>query len=275
VHDFPPIGPRDTLLPASVLVTGARGDLGRRTIRALSSLPLVRGLDRVAASEIRADLTEPADRWRGNLDGVDVLIHLAAEATPAASRADVQRTNIDATRALLQAATQAGVRRVVFASSCHVLAGYRFGKEPLGPDALPFPVSAYGWSKMVSEEDGRLWAAAAKSSFLALRIGMCLRGDDALTPDSRLSLWTQSKLLTAQDYAQAILRATTADVEGYHAMTICSAVEGARWDHGTARTVIGYCPTPLPAPRASLLVQLAERRDRAMNWVRGGPRRYV
>jgi NAD+ dependent glucose-6-phosphate dehydrogenase len=262
-------------LPASVLVTGAAGDLGQRTMGALVGLPLVRGLDRIGIENLIADLTQPAEFWQHHLDGVDVLVHLAGNGSPEASRPQAEVEIIGMTRALLRAATRARVRRIVFASTCHVLEGYRFGKHPLAAATPVFPVSPYGWAKSLCEEEGRLWAEANDSTFLALRIGMCLREGSRLPPAHRLSRWTLSKWLTDEDFAQAILRATTAEISGFHAMTIVSEIAGAPWDLSAARQLIGYLPTRLAPLRQTLPARLDDWRESLQTWAQGGPRHYV
>lgn len=261
-------------LPRSVLVTGAAGDLGRRALAALADLPLVRGLDRVANATVVADLTAPPETWQHHLDGVEVLVHLAGNGSPEVSRPQAEVEIIGMTRAVLRAATRARVRRIVFGSTCHVLEGYRFGKHALASDTPVFPVSPYGWAKSVCEEEGRRWAEATDGAFLALRIGMCFREGSRLPPAHRLSRWTLSKWLSDEDYAQAILRATTAELSGFHAMTIVSEIAGAPWDLSAARQLIGYEPTRLAPLRQTLSARLGDWREGLQTWAQGGPRTY-
>ena len=54
------------------------------------------------------------------------------------------RNNVDLSLNVLDAAHRHGVKRVVFASSNWVLAGYRFRPDPLTPTTPPLPVNAYG-----------------------------------------------------------------------------------------------------------------------------------
>ena len=107
------------------LVTGGRGFIGRRLVAALEAdgVPL-RVLTRSAARashELQGDLTDPA-RLAAACAGVDTVFHCAghAHAFAALSEADALRhrqVNFEATRALAEAAGQAGVARFVSLSS--------------------------------------------------------------------------------------------------------------------------------------------------------------
>ncbi|HEX2705336.1 MAG TPA: NAD-dependent epimerase/dehydratase family protein [Candidatus Lustribacter sp.] len=111
-------------------VTGATGLLGYQVCRAAAAegyavRAVVRG-ERSAAlaslsggpvEQVRADLDSPAS-LRAALDGVQLLIHCAARYAFGAQRAqEVHRTNDAGTRAVLEAAAEAGVRRAVVTSS--------------------------------------------------------------------------------------------------------------------------------------------------------------
>jgi nucleoside-diphosphate-sugar epimerase len=111
----------------------------------------VAGLARRPEVELHtADLAH--DDLDGLLDGVDAVVHLAAEPGVPASWGTSFTTyverNIVATQRLLEAATAAGVRRLVYASSSSV-----YGPEdrPLVETAVPRPLSPYGASKLAGE----------------------------------------------------------------------------------------------------------------------------
>jgi nucleoside-diphosphate-sugar epimerase len=153
------------------LVTGVAGFIGSHLAESLmrSGRP-VRGVDaftdtysprrkwdNVAAVSrsapldlVTGDLAR--DDLRGLLDGVDAVVHLAGEPGVPASWGTafgiyVER-NIIATQRLLEAATAAGVRRFVYASSSSV---YGPADRPLVESAVPCPLSPYGASKLAGE----------------------------------------------------------------------------------------------------------------------------
>lgn len=142
-----------------VLVTGATGALGPATVRALTTAGhRVRVLVRTPAAAVAAgiepcigDLTDRASLDRATRDA-DAVVHLAALLhvvhPPPGMRAEYHRVNVDGTRALAEAAAQAGVRRFVFASTAAV-----YGPTPVpAVETTPAaPDSWYGESKVAAE----------------------------------------------------------------------------------------------------------------------------
>ena len=147
------------------LVTGATGFIGANLVEALAQRGWqVRALHR-ASSSLKAlaglayepaigDVTEPAS-LAAAMRGVDVVFHVAAVADYWRSDPSrLMRVNVDGTRNVLRAAHEAGVRRVVFTSSCAALGQPPFGRAlderaqfNLRPQAFP-----YGYSKHLAEQ---------------------------------------------------------------------------------------------------------------------------
>lgn len=119
-------------------ITGGTGFVGRHLIdRAPAAGHEVRALtrraqpDRVGVTWITGDLAAPGDLARG----ADALIHVAGIVN-APDRAGFVAGNVEGTRAILGAATEAGVGRFVHVSSLSA-------REP--------QLSDYGWSKREAE----------------------------------------------------------------------------------------------------------------------------
>ncbi len=93
---------------------------------------------------------------------------------PTTPWADAQRGNIVATGNVLRASREHGVRRVIFASSNQIMAGYRFADVLVTTEMPPAPLNPYAVSKLFCEEAGRAFAAETGISFIALRIGNIL-----------------------------------------------------------------------------------------------------
>lgn len=97
------------------------------------------------------DIRETAE-LRKLLDGVDVVFHIAGLPRATDSFTDPKETlgvNVIGTRSVLEAAADAQVRRVIFASSSAI-----YGDQetlPLFEDMLPLPLSPYGFQKHLSE----------------------------------------------------------------------------------------------------------------------------
>lgn len=105
------------------------------------------------------------------LDGVDVVYHQAAQPGVRLSWSDGFATydacNVLATQRLLEAAHQAGVRRVVYASSSSVYGNA--DRYPVAETDLPRPHSPYGVTKLAAEHLCSLYAANHGLSTIALR----------------------------------------------------------------------------------------------------------
>jgi nucleoside-diphosphate-sugar epimerase len=251
----------------SVLLTGAGGNLGRKLIdhllrtewceaiiavdRTLAALEAVPADARVR--RIEADLKDPADpRWRDALSGADAVVHLAAQnPDPDAPWTDAT-ASFDMTLHMVLGSAAAGVKRLVFASSNHVMGRYKDppladGLAPgtLRTDLAPGPGTrwfngreivdgiAYATSKLMGE---RLCAATASLSggaftTVAVRIGWCQPGgNDPRTinssgvagakpvagPDGERDLrWFRNMWLSNRDFVRVMERALLADAAGW------------------------------------------------------------
>ncbi len=147
------------------LVTGATGFIGANLIEALalrgwlaralrrqtSSLKALDGLD---YESVIGDINSP-ESLPAAMQEIDVVFHVAASADYWRSeKSKMMRVNVDGTRNVLQAALDAGVKRVVFTSSCASLGKPSFGQTlnesaqfNLQPDEFP-----YGYSKHLAEQ---------------------------------------------------------------------------------------------------------------------------
>jgi len=118
-----------------IAITGANGNLGRKLIAAFLAAPdiaAIHAIDRDVAglsphdprlSPIQADLRGPA--LLDALAGMDAVIHLAAQNPyPDASWEDAS-ASFDMTAKLVDACAEASLSRLVFASSNHVMGGYK------------------------------------------------------------------------------------------------------------------------------------------------------
>lgn len=90
------------------------------------------------------------------MEGIDVVIHLAARAHVMDDQssdplAEYRRINVDGTKAVAEAASDAGVKRLVFLSSIKVNGEQTFEKPYTASDT-PAPEDAYGISKAEAEE---------------------------------------------------------------------------------------------------------------------------
>jgi UDP-glucose-4-epimerase GalE len=164
-----------------VLVTGAAGYIGSHVVCDLFARGHdVTGIDRAAPRPGQPE--SPAFMVRGDIadrsvvrpllrdQAIEAIIHLAADKSVEASFRDPGgyfRNNIGGTLNLLEAAEEAGVRRVVFSSSCAV---YGIPERlPLDEDHPVAPTSPYGESKALVERILNWYDACRGLRFASLR----------------------------------------------------------------------------------------------------------
>jgi uronate dehydrogenase len=182
-----------------VLITGAAGGIGsalRDTLRGV--YPILRVSDRAALGPARAgeevDRTDLADRdaVRRMVEGVDGIVHLGG----VSSENDwdsILEANIVGLYNVFEAARQAGVRRIVFATSNHAV-GFYPRAQTIDDRVVPRPDSRYGVSKAFGEALASLYSDKHGLGVLCTRIGNF--GPKPIDA-RRLSIW-----ISPRDYTQ-------------------------------------------------------------------------
>ena len=139
---------------ASVLVTGGAGFIGTHLCRYLHNLG-----HQVISLDINQVGDQPWECVTGDirddlqLDGIDVIVHLAAQISVPRSIENPDETlsiNVDGTSSILSVAEASGVKRILFASSAAVYGDSQ--QIPIPEDAPLIPQSPYAVSKIVGEE---------------------------------------------------------------------------------------------------------------------------
>ncbi len=181
-----------------VLLTGAAGNIGSRLRRLLPPLYELVLTDLAPPADLRpdetfiaADLADAASVEKAAA-GVDAILHFGGQSVEAPWET-VLRSNIIGTYNVFEAARKQGVRRVVFASTNHVVGFYR-RSEKIGPDAPPLPDSRYGVSKAFGEALGALYAHKYGLSVFCIRIGHV---SDQPADERRLAIWLKPEDLAA------------------------------------------------------------------------------
>lgn len=227
---------------ATLLITGAAGRIGtslRGRLRAVGhDLVLLDRRDpepKPGAGErfVRAGLDD-RDALSAAMVGVDTVVHLAGIPTEAPWD-DIVATNMTGTRNVLECALDAGIRRVVQASSVHAVgrvpepdeAGVVPGDLPARPDTY------YGVSKAVMELLGGLFADRFGMTIVSARIGAF--GEQPSTRRA-LRLWT-----SADDFARFVLAAHDLDAPGHQVAWAVSRNRDTPADLG-AGARIGFHP---------------------------------
>lgn len=203
-----------TYSPQSVLVTGAGGNLGRKVIEWLARTEWCRsiiGLDvatdvapfSTAASSrlklVAGDLLQANADWQSAFREADAVIHFAAQNPHTDATWEDSAASFDMTFNVAATAEKAGVRRLVFASSNHVMGGYKDSPlaETIGPGRLTTSIApapgtrwntghgfmdstAYAVSKLMGERLCVDMAAhsGGRLTAVAVRIGWTQPGDN-------------------------------------------------------------------------------------------------
>ncbi|MFI1201449.1 NAD-dependent epimerase/dehydratase family protein [Streptomyces sp. NPDC020883] len=237
--------------PRTVLLTGAAGGVGTlmrellppygHQLRLFDRRPIEGEPDAVTA--------ELADTGalRAAVRGVDAIVHLAGISLES-SFEQILRANIEGTYRLYEAAREAGVRRVVLASSNHAV-GFT-PRPPDGSAAIPAdtphrPDTFYGLSKCFGEDLAALYWDRHGIETVSLRIGSC---HPEPTTVRMLSIW-----LSPADCARLLHAALTAEHVGHTVAYGSSANTRLWWDLSTARA-LGYDPQDDSEPYAAQLL---------------------
>lgn len=223
-----------------VLITGAAGRIGSSLAEQLRDRYDLRlhyhhtlpeqppGPDWMRADISRYDEVAPL------LEGIDAVVHLAGDPGTRATWESVHERNIVGTYNVFEAARQAGTRKIVFASTNHVMGMYDrdrqwpvYSHQPVRPDSL------YGVSKAFGETLGRHFADQYGLSVICLRIGWFLP-----RPHDEISRWMW---LSPRDCAQVTWRAIESDL-GFGVFYAISANSRRHWDITDTIERLGYRP---------------------------------
>lgn len=245
------------ILPGSVLITGACGNLGTKLSAHLRDRTRLVLLDRNADDGVHATDLSSWGEWTRHFEGVEVVVHLAGKPVAYHDWPDLIGPNVDAMLNVYEAAAAIGVRRVVFASSNHVMGGYQDGASvPITESLPPKPglryfadgaerfSGAYAATKLLGERVGRQYTVARRLEVIAVRIGWVWRGTNQPSelPPER-GKWFRDMWLSDCDFLHLMDCCLSASLpEPFLVVNGMSANTGMRWDLTTARTMLGYSP---------------------------------
>jgi len=262
----------------TIVVTGATGYVAQRMWAELNERFEVTGLDirtTTAAGEEVPGVTacdllaEDRSAYRGHFEGADTVVH-CAWVSPAAGMEGAYEASEDSFRAeyanvrlaynVYMAALEAGVRRVVVASSNHAADFYerliwteRF--DTVTPEMAPMSDNFYGWAKIAYEQLGFVFATGTIGDraleMVQVRIGgprdtadleACEPGEIRKMHRGLGAYWSRC------DQAQLFIKSIEApDIANEHGVPfqIFYGVSGNShnfWSIANARRVVGYAP---------------------------------
>ncbi|MER7282589.1 NAD(P)-dependent oxidoreductase [Dactylosporangium sp. NPDC000244] len=243
-----------------VLVTGGSGMIGAATALALAAAGYnVTTLDMTATGPLPAHVRCDVRDLHGLLDAlkdVDDVVHCGGLASDRTGHEDETfSVNVAGTCTLLQAAVQAGIRRVVYMSSINALGCVGPGRPeylPVDDDHPHRPVSAYQMSKHLSEEACRQYAHQHGLTVISLRPCYVIQpgAKDGTRPagPGRTDLFAYIDL---RDVTSAVNAALAADLEGFHAFLLAAPDP---WDGaGTIRAAAEFPDIPRRGANPSLV----------------------
>jgi nucleoside-diphosphate-sugar epimerase len=240
-----------------ILVTGMSGQIGGIIRSHLGDTYELSGIDIKETADAKvhvADISD-LDAIQPAFEGIDTVIHLGADPSPRASWESILQNNLIGTRNVFEAARLAGVRRVIFASSNHVVGYFPLKEDPykaiyegrLEDVRKPFPMldgralrpdSYYGVSKAFGESLGSYFHDAYDISVICMRIGWVMTPDDPTFHPAALSLW-----LSHRDAAGLIEKCIEApESVGFAIVHGMSNNRLRIWESETTRDIVGFVP---------------------------------
>jgi hypothetical protein len=255
-----------------VLLTGATGYIASQLLpvfRQRYDLKCVdvRTTDREGQTVEGVDLVnlleDPDDKLRDVFADIDAVVHLGYYRPPNLGVSGAgkgyldERPNVDMAERVYRHSLDAGVQRLVFASSNHAADWYEQviharKLEMIGPEALPRSDNYYGWAKIAYEALGWMYACGAfgrKLPVVQVRIG-APREIQARTFEGRPAAYKRDlgAYISRRDLQQLFVRSIEVEpIEDqwdvpFQIFYGISNNTRAFWSIANARRVIGYEP---------------------------------
>ena len=161
----------------TILITGASGFVGQTLLcqlraKGIACKEAVRNADNGHSIAI-GSIDETTD-WHAALEGIDVVVHLAARTHIMSDEAvdplkEYRAVNTQGTLKLARQAATKGVKRFVFVSSVKVNGETTTSRQPFTEHLLPAPCDPYGISKKEAEDGLRIIASETGMEVVIIR----------------------------------------------------------------------------------------------------------
>jgi nucleoside-diphosphate-sugar epimerase len=270
------------------LVTGASGFTGSHLVQALeqrsvSVVGLVRkssSLDRLADCQVQLVYGEITDRdaLRVAMTGVDTVFHTAAYVELGlVNAAEMERVNVEGTRAVLDVAQELGVAKVVYCSTIGVY-GDTQGKvinETFSRTQTDFS-SAYDMTKYQAQQIVDRFAAQGLPVISIMPSGIFGADDPHFGPvmqqflKGRLKLWAGGDRITGivhvDDLANAMILAAEKGKPGAHYIISAGDLSTREMFEIFSQATGVPVPREAPKPLVKLVANLLDPIGRLLKW---------
>jgi nucleoside-diphosphate-sugar epimerase len=229
-----------------VLVTGASGRIGsyfaqhshdRYDLRLMVHREEEGTKLRKYGQVVQATL-EDLEKLKELCEGIDTVLHLAADPDPTATWDSLLPNNIIGAYNMFAAAKAAGCRRVIYASSIHAISGYPADVQIKAADPVN-PGDLYGVTKCFAEALARYMAGQEGLSAIAIRIGAFQAPEAARTRESMqwFDAW-----ISQRDLNQLFQKCIDVEDVQFAIFHGLSDNRFKRMDISNARELVGYAP---------------------------------
>jgi UDP-glucose 4-epimerase len=241
-----------------IVVTGSAGRIGGAIVLRLARQHEVVGIDRLPASTTVQRVGDLLDRQllAGAFAGAHAVVHVAALHAPHVGilpDAEFERVNVDGTAAVIAAARQAGIGRIVLTSTTALYGSASFAHGVatwIDEEVEPLPITIYHRTKLAAEQLLRD-AAGDDLHVRILRISRCFP-----EPVDLMGVYRLHRGIDARDVAAAHEAALTHVGEPSHSWVISGETPFRLSD---LRTLAQHAPTALHARAPELVAAYAAR----------------
>ncbi|MCS7192514.1 MAG: NAD(P)-dependent oxidoreductase [Armatimonadetes bacterium] len=230
-----------------ILITGPCGRVGTKIVPLLREYFALRlfdiqpmqpeGDDEVIQGDIR-----DFDSVKKACEGVKAVLHLAAVSDEDDFYTRLLPMNLLGVYNVFEAARQAGVQKVIFASTCQTILGYPEDwtdpKVWITPEMPVRPITVYACTKVFGEALARYYADKFGMSMICIRIGWFLSYDNE---SLRKHQWVLSMWCSPRDLTQLVVKSINSDIR-FAIFFGVSNNPKRFWDISNAQQLIGYEP---------------------------------
>lgn len=240
----------------NILITGMSGLIGKAIRHKLENDYTLTALNRSQVAGVTCFQGDIAnlDEIRPAFAGQDMVVHLAAKAGGGYSWEEIEQTNVVGTYNVFEAAKDAGVKRIIYASSGSTISGYerdepykalvesRYEDVPpnwpmITHETAVRPNGIYASSKVWGEGLARYYADSTAMSMICLRIGLVNEVDRPQKPRDYAVWCSQGDV--AQMVERCMIAPDTLKFDIFYAVS--NNTWGYRdWSH--AHEVVGFTP---------------------------------